>query len=196
MFELPVELEIDGKLHPIRNRGDFRMVLDCFAALNEVELDDADRILSSLIIFYDELSGEDDVYTVFGDAISEAVTQMMSFFNCGEVTVGSKQNYRLVDWQKDSQLIASAINKSAGMEIRSLDYLHWWTFMGYYLAIDDKSAWANIVSIRHKIKTGKKLEKDEIKFRRENPEYFVWDSKTVEEKRNEADLLDELDIVL
>ena len=128
MFELPVHIDIDGELHPIRNRGDYRMVLDCFLALNDDELDDIDRVLSSLIIFYEELSDISDVNTVFGEHTQEAAEKMFLFFNCGQTNVGNQRNHKLVDWEKDQQLIASAVNKAAGMEIRNLEYLHWWTF--------------------------------------------------------------------
>lgn len=189
MFELPVQLEVDGKLYPIRNKGDFRMVLDCFAALNEVELDNVDRILSSLIIFYEGVNSVSDLHNFFGEDLSEAAEKMFDFFNCGENNIGAKQNYKLIDWEKDSNLISSAINNVARTEIRSLEYLHWWTFMGYYLAIGD-CPWSYIVSIREKIKKGKKLEKDERKFKIDNPNYFIWDSQTVEDKQVAAQLQD------
>lgn len=181
MFELPTQLEIGGKLHAIRNNGDFRMVLDCFKELNSTELDDIGRILSSLVIFYSEINDPDDVFEVFEDCYTEAVENMFWFFNCGQATPGRDTNYTLVDWEKDSQLIAGAVNKVAGKEVRALEYLHWWTFMGYYAEIHE-SAWSSIVSIRYKIKSGKKLEKEEERFKRENPEYFIWDSMTVQEK--------------
>jgi len=189
MFELPVQLEVNGKLHPIRNNGDFRVVLDCFAALNDVELDDIDRILSSLIIFYEEAESEASLNELFNRDIRPAAEKMFWFFSCGDNVVGNKHNYKLVDWEKDQQLIASAINKAAGTEIRSLDYLHWWTFMGYYTAIGD-CTWSNVVAIRQKIKTGKKLEKNELKFKNDNPEYFVWDSHTIADKEAENSLFD------
>lgn len=181
MFELPTQLEIGGKLHAIRNNGDFRMVLDCFRELNSTELDDIGRILSSLVIFYSEMNDPDDLFIVFGDDYQEAVKKMFWFFNCGQENTGKQSNYTLVDWEKDSQLIAGAINAVAQKEVRSLEYLHWWTFMGYYFEIHD-SAWNSIVAIRYKIKTHKKLEKEEERFKRENPEYFIWDSMTVQEK--------------
>ncbi|MBP5710547.1 MAG: hypothetical protein J6W84_06180 [Bacteroidales bacterium] len=184
MFELPTQLEIGGKLHAIRNNGDFRMVLDCFRELNSVELDDTGRVLSSLTIFYAEITDPVDVFEIFGNHYTEAAQKMMWFFNCGQETFGNRTNYILVDWEKDQQLIAGAVNAVAQKEIRTLDYLHWWTFMGYYSEIHD-SAWNAIVSVRYKIKAGKKLEKEELKFKNENPEYFIWDSKSVHEKEDE-----------
>jgi hypothetical protein len=56
--------------------------------------------------------------------------------------------------------------------------------MGYYLAIGE-CTFATVVGIRDKLIQGKKLEKFEQDFRRDNPQYFVWNSKSTEQK--EAD---------
>ena len=90
----------------------------------------------------------------------------------------------MIDWDVDSQLICSAINKIAGKEIRFEPYIHWWTFLGYYMSIGD-SVLATVVNIRDKILTGKKLEKHERQFRAENPQYFIWNHKTVEQQEAE-----------
>ena len=170
MYEIPTSVEVNGQSYAIRNQGDYRMVLDCFVALNDKELSMQERVLSALIIFYDGMNDIDDLEQ-FGD-MDEAVKQMYKFFSCGEdYDTNEKHSPRVIDWENDSQLICSAINKVAGMEIRSLDYLHWWTFMGYYLAIGN-SPLANIVNIRYKIARHEKLEKYERKFQSENPQYF------------------------
>jgi len=109
--------------------------------------------------------------------------------NCGDDTgVGANKHRKLIDWQGDQQLIASAVNKVANTEIRTLEYLHWWTFMGYYLAIGE-SPLATIVGIRNKIMEGKKLEKHEQKFRSDNPQYFIWDNKSLADKEAEEEIM-------
>lgn len=160
------------------------MVLDCFAALEDVELGKQERILTCLIIFYDELRTVEDLARVFGTDLQEPVKQMFNFFNCGQESIGAHTSHKLVNWEQDAPLIASAINNIAGKEIRLEPYLHWWTFMSYYLAIGECPL-ATIVGIRNKIKTGKKLEKYERDFKKENPHYFIWDSQSVEQKEAE-----------
>ena len=160
------------------------MVLDCFVALQDAELTAEERIIASLIIFYEDLNGLEDLNKL--PDLHEAVIKMFEFFNCGQPEHKSGSNLKLIDWEQDSQLICSAINKIANTEIRAVEYLHWWTFMGYYMAIGE-SPLSTIVSIRHKMLTGKKLEKYEQQFRRENPQYFTWNSKSVEQQ--EADNL-------
>ena len=182
MFELPTSVTICDKEYPIRNKGDFRMILDCFACLQDVELDERERVITSLCIFYSDITSIEAVSEVFSteEALIEAVSGMYNFFNCGQKSVGAKQSRKLIDWEDDSQMIISAINRVAGKEVRAEEYVHWWTFMGYYLAIGECPL-STIVSIRDKIMKGKKLEKWESDFRKENPEYFIWKSKSVED---------------
>lgn len=183
MYEIPTSIEINNKKYNITNKGDYRMVLDCFNALEDAELPKTERIITALIIFYEDFNSIEDV-TNFSD-IQKAVEEMYLFFNCGQQeSPGMRVNYKLIDWNQDSQIVCSAINNVANKEIRLEPYVHWWTFMGYYTAIGE-SLLSTIVSIRHKLMTGKKLEKHERQFRTENPQYFAWRSKTVEQE--EAD---------
>lgn len=183
MFELPTSITIDGDNYPIRNQGDFRMVLDCFRCLQDIELTEQERILVALCIFYEDVTGVEYVQEVFNtdSKLAAAVEEMYNFFNCGQESVGAARNHKLIDWEKDSQVIVSAINNVAKKEIRAETYIHWWTFMGYYLAIGECPL-STIVNIRDKIVRGKKLEKWEQDFKLNNPEYFNWNFKSVEEE--------------
>ena len=185
MYSIPTSVYLSGKEYRIRNRGDYRTILDCFCALEDAELSKQERLCASLIIFYEDINSIEDI-DKFND-LQEAITAMYNFFRCGnDNNVGAQTNHKLIDWEQDSQLICSAINKVANKEIRSEPYIHWWTFMGYYTAIGE-SPLSTIIGIRDKIIKGKKLEKYESQFKRENPQYFVWNARTVEEK--EADSL-------
>lgn len=184
MYTLPTSIQIGDKEFKIRERGDFRLVLDCFKALDDEELSKEERIISCLIIFYEDLTCYEDL-EIFPD-LEQACLEMNKFFNCGQDdNVGRAVNYKLIDWERDSQLISSAVNKVAGFETRSCSYIHWWTYVGYYMGVGE-GALSTIVSIRNKIKSGKKLEKYEQEFRNENPQYFTWDSRTTQQKEDDS----------
>ena len=185
-YELPTSVILNDTEHAIRRDGDFRMVLDCFRLLQDEELDDNERILACLTVFYDELDGIETVYQL-GD-LEEAVKQMFSFFNCNQENVGAKAEGKVIDWDKDALMIISAINKVAGKEIRAEKYLHWWTFMAYYMAIGE-CALSTVVNIRRKIIKGKKLEKFEQDYVNENPELF---HRTENYTKEERELLDDI----
>ena len=184
MYSLQTSVSIDQASFKITNKGDFRMVLDCFKALNDRELNQTERIYAALMIFYEDINSLKDI-TSYADILEQLVIEMTKFFNGGEEDRSTnRKTYKLIDWDKDSNLICSAVNNVAKQEVRALEYLHWWTFLGYYMAIGESSL-ATIVGIRAKIAKGEKLENYEKKFRTENPEYFDMDYRSTEQQ--EAD---------
>ena len=183
-YSLPTSVLINEQKFKIRNSADYRMILDCFEALEDTELDSNMRVYTAMIIFYEAISELEDIPKVFGSNIKNAVLEMYKFFNCGKESVGAKCPYKLIDWQEDSQMIASAINNVTKKEVRQEYYIHWWTFMGYYCAIGE-STLSTVVGIRWKIANHKKLEKHERDFKNQNPEYFNWDAKNVIQKEND-----------
>jgi len=92
-------------------------------------------------------------------------------------------------------MIFSAVNKVAGREIRELEYLHWWTFLGYFNEVGE-GTFSFVVGIRHKLNKGKKLEKHEKEFLSQNKELIRLEKpRTREEQEQEAEykaLLDEV----
>lgn len=174
-YGLPTEIQLDGTFYKITNNGDYRMVLDCFEALNDTELPEPFNVYTALTIFYEAVEDIDMVASTFAD-VNEAVEKMYRFFNCGQDKIGMSSNHKLIDWNTDSQLICSAVNNVARTEIRSVPYLHWYTFMGYFLGIGDCTL-STIIAIRNKILTNKKLERYEREFKRNNPEYFTWNTQ-------------------
>jgi len=186
-YELPTSVILNNTAHAIRRDGDFRMVLDCFRLLQDAELEEDERILACLVVFYDGLNDINDIQQL-GD-IEEAVKQMFSFFDCGqEEAQGLKAEAKVIDWDKDALMIISAINNVAGREVRAEKYLHWWTFMSYYMAIGECTL-STVVNIRRKIIKGKKLEKYEQEYVNSNPELFKRNDNFTKE---EQEFLDEV----
>jgi len=166
------------------------MVLDCFQVLNDIELSENERIIAFLIIFYEDFDDVESVLSVNEETIQSLIDKAFLFFNCGNTQSAGETNYKTIDWEQDAQLISSAVNKVAGKEVRAETYLHWWTFMGYFNAVGE-SALSTVVGIRNKIVKGKKLEKYEQEFRRDNPHYFTWDKRTLKQKE-EDELINQL----
>ena len=184
MYSLQTSVKIGQASFEIRNKGDFRMVLDCFEALHDEELTSKEQRYSALIIFYEKFNSLEDLLIEI-DKIPQLYTEMIKFFDCGEDHVsGNTEGYKLIDWKKDSNLICSAVNNIAKTEVRALDYLHWWTFMGYYTAIGDCTL-STVISLRYKKAHGDKLEKHEKKFIANNPEYFNIDTRSTAQREAE-----------
>lgn len=183
MYELPTEIEIKDVPYRIRNGGDYRTILDIFSVLGDETLTQQERVISSLIIFYEDLNSIEDLNKL--PDIEEAVKKMYDFFNVGSPESSAKEHRKLVDWEQDEQLITAAINSNLGKEIRLESYIHWWTFMGYYMSIGE-STFATVISIRNKSAKGEKLEKWERKFKTENSQYFMIDTRSIQQKEDDA----------
>lgn len=186
MYEIPTTIVIDDREFPIRCKGDYRMVLDCFSCLNDFELTEQERMLGALIIFYEDFNDIEDFAGIDKELAENLVSKMYNFMECEDAPMQSMP-FKTIDWDKDSQMICSAVNKVAHTEVRSVEYLHWWTFMGYFSEVGE-SVLSTVVGIRTKIKRGKKLEKHEKEFKARNPQYFIWDSRTNEQRRDDEDI--------
>lgn len=97
--------------------------------------------------------------------LQEAMEYLVEFISCGDQE--TKPAAKLMDWEQDTQVIVADVNKVAGMEIRALPFLHWWTFVFYFNAICEGQL-STLVSIREKLRKGKKLEKWEQEYYRKN----------------------------
>ena len=160
MWNLPYDVEIDGIKYVIRNKCDYRMVLDVINALNDEELEMEHRIECAITIFYEDLSTCEDIKT--------AVEEMYRIINNGEVEKQSNNKPPLMNWNHDFKQIAPAVSKVLGYEVREPDrYVHWWTFIGGFMEIQD-STYLTVTSIRSKKQKGKKLDKWEEEFYREH----------------------------
>lgn len=176
MWNFPIAVEIGGEEYAIRNKCDYRIVLDTIIALCDEELDMQYRIQCALYIFYEDLTGCNDIET--------AIKEMFKIINYGEEEENTaKPNLRLMDWQHDFKNLAPPISRTLGYDIRTPNkYTHWYSFLGGYMEIGE-CLFSNIVSIRNKRAKGKKLEKYEKEFYRENRKMIDLPQKlTAEEK--------------
>ena len=156
--ELPTRLEINKTVYEIRS--DYRAILDICIALNDIELNGEEKALVALKIFYPELN------TMPLEDYEEALKKCFWFIDWGE-DYGNKPATKLVDWEQDFKYIVAPINRIIGKEVRSVDYMHWWTFLSAYMEIGD-STFQQIVAIRDKNSRHKPLEKHEREWYKRN----------------------------
>ena len=178
MWRLPESLEIGGSVFRIRT--DYRDILTVFQAFNDPELPDWGKTEVMLQIIYC------DREQIPEQLLNEAVNKAVEFIDHG-VTDDGKPKPKIMDWEQDEGLIVSAINKVAGVgDVRSLPYLHWWTFIGYYMEIG-ASLFSQVMNIRYKRLHGKKLEKWEREWARDNRELIRLRKSEDERAQEEAE---------
>jgi hypothetical protein len=154
LWELPKNARIGGKSYCLN--CDFRDILEIFSYFDRPELPDFVKWRIALRLFYGaEIPPEDR---------QEAMTYFTEFISMGQ---GGKPAPRLMSWDHDAPIIIGEVNRVAGREIREMPFLHWWTFLSWFHAIGEGQL-STLVSIREKLRAGKKLEKWEQEYYRKN----------------------------
>lgn len=181
-WELPTSLCVGGENWNIRS--DFRAILDIlkYFADPEYEIDEQWEIcLDILFEDYDHMP-----HYLKNEASEKAV----EFIDMGLKDDG-KQKPHAMDWDKDAAIIIPSVNRVLGKEVRSLEYMHWWTFLGAYMEIGE-SLFSQVLNIRLKKAKGKKLEKWEQEFYKENKALIDFQVKKAERSQEEKDAIDKL----
>lgn len=191
---LPEVLTVGGEDYPIRT--DYRNILQVFEAFQDPDLQPEEKWIVAIYLLFEDFSCDDDVLQAAqnGFDLEEAMKQISWFISAGqpEKQVLEQPTY---NWTQDEQMIFSAVNKVAGREIRELEYLHWWTFLGYFNEVGE-CTFSFIVGIRNKLNKGKKLEKHEKEFLSHNKELVLMKKPLTKEEQEQEDayksLLDEV----
>ena len=179
MWNLPISVEIDGVEYKITNKCDYRMVLDVICALNDNELNDEQKIKTALYVFYEDITPCQN--------LEKAIKEMYRIIAYGEEQEENQEpKPKLMDWEHDFNVLVAPVNRVLGYEIRSVDYLHWYTFLSAYFEIGE-CTFQNIVSIRSKRAKGKKLENWEQEFYRENRKMIDLPQKLSKEEQEFLD---------
>lgn len=171
---LPKTLTVNGEEYPIRS--DYRVALMIFDAFDDPELTPFEKTLTCLRCLFE---------TVPPDAFA-ALEQAKWFLDGGNTVKLKAVPVKTIDWSQDEGMIFPAVNKAAGVEVRALEYLHWWTFLGYFSEMGE-CLYAQILHIRQKRAKGKPLEKWERELFNSHKEMIVIREKLTAEEQAELD---------
>ena len=175
---LPKTLSVNGIEYDIRS--DFRDVLKIVCAFNDPELQDEEKIYVCLFILFADFDRlpKDDYEAAFAAA--------MDFIDHG--VKEDRKSPRVMDWEQDESIMFPAMNKVAGFETRSVEYLHWWTFMGYFMEISE-GVFSHVISLRSKKARNKPLDKWEREYWNANKSLCVLKPKLTAEEQEAKDRL-------
>lgn len=180
--KLPTHLNVCGKNYSIRTH--YKDILKILCAFNDPELADNEKIYVCLFILFKDFNSLPE--TDYGEAFKKA----LEFIDQNTVS-NDKPSPRVMDWEQDENIMFPAINKVAGFEVRRAKYIHWWTFLGYYMEISD-GIFAHVLELRSKKARGKKLEKHEQEFWNNNKSLCVLNRRISAEEQEEINKLNEL----
>lgn len=182
--ELPRSLNVNGVDRRIRT--DFRDIINIICAFNDPELEDSEKVYICMYILYE------DFERIPKSDYEAAFKAALEFIDNGTpVEEETARSPRVMDWEQDENLLFPAINKVAQRETRSAEYIHWWTFLGYYMEISD-GIYSQVLALRMKRAKGKKLEKWEREFWSTNKSICVLKPKLTAEEKADKDRLEAL----
>lgn len=162
-------------------RTDYRDILRILCAFDDPDLEDKEKLLICLMVLYEDFD------QIPKKDYEEALKQAKEFIDHG--ADGKEHTAKTLDWEQDATLVFPAINAVAGTEIRNAEYVHWWTFLGYFMSIDKKSTCATVIGLRSKKAKQKKLEKWERDFWNANQNICKLKKKLSKEEKEERDRL-------
>lgn len=156
--QLPVSIEVGGVDYEIRT--DRKAVFDIISAFSDPELKDTPEAIQYVCLFilypdFDSIPDSD---------LNEAYEKAIEFINGGtKPDPDKKPEPEILNWAQDEPLLFAALNDVAGFETRSVDYIHWWTVLGWLMNLKD-GIYKDVLTLRSKKARGEKLEKAEQKF--------------------------------
>ena len=130
---LPRQAELDGVRYEIRT--DYRDILEILRWLGgraDPELDAGGRWYVAMRLFYPE-------FAAMPQEVWPRATEFLTGFLAAGHRAAARPGPPLMDWQQDAPLIAAGISRAAGQDVRTLPYLHWWSFLALFDAIGEGS---------------------------------------------------------
>jgi hypothetical protein len=182
---LPKQLNINGTDRAIRS--DFRVALLIFQCYNDVEYSDQEKTEVMLRCLYE------DFESIPYEDQEEAMNRGVWFLEGGKEDDNEKyrEAKKTMDWEQDEQIIFAAINKVAGYETRDKEYIHWWSFVSLFNEIGE-GLFTTVIGIRSKKNKGKKLDKAEQEFYKENKSLIDIKVKFTADEQAEIDYWNKL----
>lgn len=146
--KFPTKLKVGNKIYEINS--DFR---NCLAIISAYE-DESLTIQEKYYILLKRL------YKKMPDDIEEAIKKAVLFLNCGKEVSNDEDTKRLYSFNKDGEVIYSAVSQTHDIDLESIEYLHWWKFVFFFMDVDKDCTFSYILSLRQKKNKGK-LDKEE-----------------------------------
>lgn len=181
---LPKSLNVGGVEYPIET--DYRNILVFLSACNDPDVEPEELLYILMKRLF-----RDGYEKIPKEYLEEAARKAKWFIDCGQEDDERKPGKKLIDWEQDEPILFPAINKVAGQETRSQDYIHWWTFMGYFMEIEE-GTFSTVLGIRQKRSKGKSLEKWEQEFYRNNKKLCDLKKRYTTEEQAEIDYWNQL----
>lgn len=153
---LPRSLIIDGTDYPLET--DFRAVLNYNRIIREGR-EDGGELLEALRL----------MFGCIPENVVEAVLQLNWFVQGGEQEKRHRPSNKLLginsdtpmDYDTDSRMIWAAFRRVYGIDLRAVEYIHWWDFLEMLSELPEDIRLNRIIEIRTKDTANRHLSREE-----------------------------------
>jgi hypothetical protein len=180
---LPAAVEIDNQEYALDT--DFRTCLRVILAFEDPELADVEKQAVLL----------DNLYPELPDNVSRAFELGIKFLNGGDDAEEEEKeeglSLRLYSFKQDANFIFAAFRQTHGIDLESIEYLHWWKFLALFMDLGPDTTFCHLVGLRKRLKTGKATKEEQL-YALEMAEVVDLDEpdrRTLEEKAQEDEFL-------
>lgn len=175
--------------------SDFRTALLIMQMYNDKALSNLYKHMCMLEMLFTTYNEDTDEFeTNIPEDIEAAIYEGIKYLNCGEEPKEEdSKGPQLIDYEKDIDLIFSAIIRSTGKDLREVNYEHWATFVDRCRELDENSTIVYIADIRNAIAKGEKLEKHQEEFLKNNEDKVLISSVSITKDEFEESLQRELE---
>lgn len=142
--ELPKSVVVDGKSYAIE--WNFRAAILFELLMNDADYSAEEKIVQSLALYYPEGIPEN---------IEKALNALIDFYLCGEEIkstkkvgkqkINQKSNY---SFEQDATYIYAAFFSQYGIDLNSIESLHWWKFSALFRSLGDDQKISQIMYYR------------------------------------------------
>ncbi|MCQ5130294.1 bacteriophage Gp15 family protein [Butyricicoccus faecihominis] len=140
----PDAIEIDGREYEINS--DFRDCLTIILAFEDNELTDEEKQAVMLTRLYKTIPPN----------LTEACEMAVLFLNCGDTRQRDTEPHaRLYSFAHDADYIWSAYYQSYGVDLESINHLHWWKFCYMFTDLSEESFFQRMIYLRRRKRDGK-----------------------------------------
>jgi hypothetical protein len=183
---LPDTVKIGGKAVPIDT--DFRTSIRYEMLLTKQfnQLSENELLLKILSLFF-----PNDLEYVT-ENLQETIDAIMWFYRCGEPesedTGKGKKATEIYSYEYDAPYIYAAFLDQYGIDLNSIDYLHWWKFRALFSGLGENNEIVKIMSIRQTEITRDMPKEQAKQLRKLKRIYRLPDMRSAEQK--DADFAD------
>lgn len=149
--ELPQKVKIGDAEREINSN--FRTAVLFEILMDDDSVSDSDKGMKALKLFFPELPRTEK-------EVTDAVKQMLWFYRCGKepneymkqkekkIQETGKTESRIYDFNYDDDYIYSAFIQQYGINLQSINYMHWWEFRALFKSLTNQTEFVKIMEYR------------------------------------------------